>query len=204
VNSDSRTPRPRRGRPRKEGAGEQILEAALEEYAEHGWAGFTMDAVARRAGVGKSTVYLRWRDTDSLLTAAVSARSGSIGSVDTGAFRTDLEALAGNLFRFFLDPVGWASLRISVDAAGSPSSLGRFSEALSRQHWHAAAAIVQRAIERREAPADVPAQTLVDCLYGAVTMQALRLSGDDRKLSEDQIRERVRPVVDFLLAGAGA
>ena len=203
MNSDSRTPRPRRGRPRKEGAGQQILEAALEEYAEHGWAGFTMDAVARRAGVGKSTVYLRWRDKDALLTAAVTARSGSIEAVDTGAFRTDLEALAGNLFRFFLDPAGWASLRISVDAAGSPS-LGRFSEAVSGQHWQAAATIVQRAIERREAPPDFPGRTLVECLYGAVTMQALTLSGGDRNLSDDQIRERVRPVVDFLLAGAGA
>ena len=204
MNSDSRTPRPRRGRPRKEGAEEQILEAALEEYAEHGWAGFTMDAVARRAGVGKSTVYLRWRDKDSLLTAAVTARSGYIEAVDTGAFRTDLEALAGNLFRFFLDPVGWASLRISVDAAGSPSPLGRFSEAVTGQHWQAAATIVQRAIERRQAPADVPGQTLVECLYGAITMQALSLSGDDRSLNDDQIRERVRPVVDFVLAGAGA
>lgn len=203
MNSDARTPRPRRGRPRKEGAGQQILEAALEEYAEHGWAGFTMDAVARRAGVGKSTVYLRWRDKDSLLTAAVTARSGYIEAVDTGAFRTDLEALAGNLFRFFLDPAGWASLRISVDAAGSPS-LGRFSEAVSGQHWQAAATIVQRAIERREAPPDVPGRTLVECLYGAVTMQALTLSGGDRSLSDDAIRERVRPVVDFLLAGAGA
>ena len=44
----------------------------------------------------------------------------------------------------------------------------------------------------------------MECLYGAVTMQALTLSGDDRSLSDDQIRERVRPVVDFVLAGAGA
>lgn len=204
MNSDSRTPRPRRGRPRKEGAEEQILEAALEEYAEHGWAGFTMDAVARRAGVGKSTVYLRWRDKDSLLTAAVTARSGYIEAVDTGTFRTDLEALAGNLFRFFLDPVGWASLRISVDAAGSPSPLGRFSEAVTGQHWQAAATIVQRAVERGQAPPGLPGQTLVECLYGAVTMQALALSGADRNLSDDQIMERVRPVVDFVLACAGA
>lgn len=204
MNSDTRTPKPRRGRPRKEGVGEQILEAALEEYAEHGWAGFTMDAVARRAGVGKSTVYLRWRDKDSLLTAAVSARSGFIEAVDTGSFRTDLEALAANLFRFYIDPAGWASLRILIDAAGSPSALGQFSEAVIGQHSQAAATIVERAIERLQAPPDVPRQTLAQCLYGAVTMQALTLSGDDRNLSDDQIMERVCPVVAFVLAGVGA
>ena len=63
---------------------------------------------------------------------------------------------------------------------------------------------MQRAIERRQAPPDVPGQTLAQCLYGAVTMQALSLSGDDRKLSDDQIMERVRPVVAFVLAAAGA
>src|SRR5436189_212407 len=47
-----------RGRPRSPGAEEKILHAALEEYTEHGWAGFTMDGVARRAGFGKSTLYL--------------------------------------------------------------------------------------------------------------------------------------------------
>ena len=49
--------------------------SALEEYTEHGWAGFTMDGVARRAGFGKSTLYLRWADKDALLTDAVRLRT---------------------------------------------------------------------------------------------------------------------------------
>src|SRR3954451_13068508 len=97
-------PRRGRGRPRTPGAEDKILTAALEEYGERGWAGFTMDAVARRAGVGKSTVYLRWRDKDSLLTDAVGTHSIGIEDVDTGSFRGDLEQLAGNLFRHYLDP----------------------------------------------------------------------------------------------------
>jgi AcrR family transcriptional regulator len=199
VNSD--THRPRRGRPRKEGAEERIIEAALEEYARCGWAGFTMDAVARRAGVGKSTVYLRWNDKDSLLTEAVNARSGGIEAVDTGSFRGDLEAVAVNLYRFLIDPVGWAILRIAVDAAGSPEPLGRFTENVSGRHRQAAATVIERAIARKEAPEDLPVQTLVECLYGAVLMQALTVSGEARNLDDDAIQRRARHLVGFILTG---
>src|SRR5262245_47176042 len=120
-----------RGRPRTPGAEKKIIDAALDEYGEHGWSGFTMDGVARRAGVGKSTVYLRWQDKDSLLTEAVGTRSSWLGAVDTGTLRGDLEALAVNLFQHFCDPAGWASLRVTVDVAGAPQRLGRFAEAVS-------------------------------------------------------------------------
>lgn len=192
-----------RGRPRKADAEERIFGAALEEYGERGWAGFTMDAVARRAGVGKSTVYLRWQDKDSLLTAAVGDRSGVIEDVDTGSFRGDLEGLASNLFRYLLDPVGWATLRISVDAAGSPEPLGRFTDAVTELHHRGASVIFARAAARGDLAPEVPQQALVDCLYGAVLMQTLGLSGERRRLSDEDVAERVRVLVDFVLCGAG-
>src|SRR4051795_2691620 len=100
-------PRRGRGRPRTPGAEKRIIDAALEEYGQQGWSGFTMDGVARRAGVGKSTVYLRWQDKDSLLTAAVHSSSHALGMVDTGSMRRDLEALAANMMRHFREPAGW-------------------------------------------------------------------------------------------------
>ncbi|MEV7430279.1 MULTISPECIES: TetR/AcrR family transcriptional regulator [unclassified Nocardioides] len=197
-------PRRTRGRPRTPGAEARILEAALEEYGERGWAGFTMDAVARRAGVGKSTVYLRWRDKDALLLDAVEVRAAGIEDVDTGTLRGDLEALATNLFRHYLDPAGWATVRMAVDAAGAPSSLGTFTEKVARHHTDAVLPILRRAVDRGEVPADLPARTLVLCLYGAVTMNRLLVSGDERALGDDDLRAQVAGIVDFVLAGAGA
>lgn len=205
VSSSAPAPEPGvrrgRGRPRNPAAEQRILDAALEEYGERGWAGFTMDAVARRAGVGKSTVYLRWQDKDSLLIDAVDARTGGIEDVDTGTFRGDLVEAAANLFRHYLDPAGWATLRLAVDAAASPSSLGTFSARLADQHTASVLAIVARAVERGEAPADLPAASLIFCLYGAVTMQTLMLSGTDRHLTDAEIRQRVTELVDFALTG---
>lgn len=188
-----------RGRPRTPGAEDRILEAALEEYGERGWAGFTMDAVARRAGVGKSTVYLRWRDKDSLLTDAVGTHSIGIEDVDTGTFRGDLEQLAGNLFRHYLDPIGWATLRLTVDAATSSAAIGTIGGRIARLHAEALAQIVDRATQRGEVPRDFPTTTLFECLYGAVTMQALMLPGDRRGLDDAVIDQRVARLVEFVL-----
>ena len=51
---------PRAGRPRSREADEAILEAARQLIAEMGYSRMSMDQVARRAGVGKDTLYRRW------------------------------------------------------------------------------------------------------------------------------------------------
>jgi AcrR family transcriptional regulator len=60
-----------RGRPRREGADDQILGVALEMLRETGYAALTVDAVAERAGVAKTTVYRRWPSKSALIAAAV-------------------------------------------------------------------------------------------------------------------------------------
>lgn len=193
-----------RGRPRNPAAESRILDAALEEYADRGWAGFTMDGVARRAGVGKSTVYLRWQDKDALLIDVAAAQTGGIEDVDTGTLRGDLEALAANLFHHYLDPGGWATLRLAVDAAAAPSPLATFSEKVAERHMLAVQPILRRARRRGELDRDDAIDELVLCLYGSVTMQTLMLSGERRVLTDANVAERAARLVGFLLSGAAA
>ena len=194
-------PRRGRGRPRTPGAEARILEAALEEYGERGWSGFTMDAVARRAGVGKSTVYLRWQDKDTLLTDAVSQRGESLGDVDTGTLRGDLEAVAVNLFHHYLHPSGWASLRVIIDTAGSSKPLGRFTEAVADVQVEFIERIIGRAVARGEFGAEVSAIRIGHCVYGSVAMQTLRLRLDGRTIDEDEIRARSAALAQLVLHG---
>jgi AcrR family transcriptional regulator len=190
-----------RGRPRTPGAEERILDAALQEYGHHGWSGFTMDGVARRAGVGKSTVYLRWQDKDSLLTDAVATRSGTLGAVDTGSLRGDLDELARNLFRHYHDPGGWASLRILIDSAGAARQLGQFVEAVAEVQVDFMERIVARAAERGELPVDVSATDIAEFVYGSVAMQMLGIRLEGRTLDEADIQERADRLVSILLGG---
>jgi AcrR family transcriptional regulator len=193
------TPRSRRGRPRTPGAEDRLFSAALEEYGEHGWAGFTMDAVARRAGVGKSTIYLRWRDKDDLLSDAVAERRPNEEIADTGSLRSDLELLAENFFHFYLDAAGWATLRIVIDAAGSPEPLGRFADAVTDLHREAMKIVGERAVARGDAPATDELDQLWSCLYGSLLIQVLELRTRHRGLDEEQIADRARVLADFVL-----
>jgi AcrR family transcriptional regulator len=62
-----------RGRPRREGADEEILAGARALLAEVGYAALTVDAVAERVGVAKTTVYRRWPTKRELIAAALIA-----------------------------------------------------------------------------------------------------------------------------------
>ena len=60
-----------RGRPRREGADEEILAVTLEMLREIGYGALTVDAVAERAGVAKTTLYRRWPSKSALVAAAI-------------------------------------------------------------------------------------------------------------------------------------
>lgn len=62
---------PPRGRPRSSAADAAILDATRELLAEHGWSGLTIEGVATRAGVAKTTVYRRFDSRTDLAVAAV-------------------------------------------------------------------------------------------------------------------------------------
>jgi len=60
-----------RGRPRRAGADEEILRATRELLDEDGYAAFTVDVVAERTGIAKTTIYRRWPTKGALVAAAI-------------------------------------------------------------------------------------------------------------------------------------
>lgn len=59
------------GRPRDPDLADAILRATIELLAENGYKGTSLDAVAKKAGVGKPTLYRRWHSKLDLVVAAV-------------------------------------------------------------------------------------------------------------------------------------
>jgi AcrR family transcriptional regulator len=72
--SNTRAPR----RRRKEARPAELIEAGLQEFALHGFAGARLDDVARRAGVAKGTIYRYFTDKEALFMAAVRSRATPI------------------------------------------------------------------------------------------------------------------------------
>lgn len=66
------------GRPRNAVADTAILDAALDELAERGFGGMSIESIAQRAGVAKTTVYRRWATREDLIVDALSWLKGPI------------------------------------------------------------------------------------------------------------------------------
>ena len=194
---------PRRGRPRVRDLEQRVFDATLNEYARTGWASFTMDGVARRAGVGKSSLYLRWPGREQLLLDAMEALTRPLTVHDTGSLRSDMTALATDLMAHFLDPVGWASLRVAVDSVSDVGDLDPLHERIVDMHNQAATGMLMRAVQRGELSRDVPTQVAVEMLYGAVFIHVLALPAERRGQAREYPGDHAGPLVAFVLAGMG-
>jgi AcrR family transcriptional regulator len=148
--------------------------------------------VARRAGAGKGPLYLRWQSKEDLLLAALSAHSSSIPIKDSGHLRDDLIGYATRLLESKSTPEGWAFLRIHLEASVIPVLHARFSSEIAIPHVTGARAVLRRALERGDIPAETPVELVLDSLYGAiVTWTVLGAPAD--------LHEYARLIVDFVL-----
>lgn len=191
--------RARPGRPRDPNLESRVFAAALRVYAEAGWSGFSFNAVARRAGVGKAPLYLRWQSKEDLLLAALSARTTGIPIRDSGNLRDDLIEYASRLLESKSSPEGWAFLRIYLEATVIPALHARFSSEIAIPHVEGARAVLYRALERGDLPAETPVDLLLDSLYGAiVTWMVLSPPGRRAQLADDPHRH-AGLIVDFAL-----
>ena len=191
--------RARPGRPRDPQLESRVLAAALGVYAEAGWSGFSFDAVARRAGVGKAPLYLRWQSKEDLLLAALSAHTSGIPIRDSGNLRDDLIEYASRLLESKSSPEGWAFLRIHLEATVIPALHARFSSEIAIPHVEGARAVLHRALERGDLPAETPVDLVLDSLYGAiVTWTVLGPPGQRAQLA-DHPHRYAGLIVDFVL-----
>lgn len=180
------------------------MRAALEEYARCGWSGFSMDGVARAANVGKSSLYLRWSTKEQLLIDSLQAQASPLTvEVDTGNLHDDVVAIATELLLYFLDPAGWTSVRMSIDAKAAAPHLSEFDNRITMPITATATAVFNRAVERGEISDGVPAQAAIELLFGGVLMHVLTMPVDDQSDARVHASARVEPLVRIVLAGIG-
>ncbi|MFD5783533.1 TetR/AcrR family transcriptional regulator [Streptomyces sp. NPDC126933] len=154
ADDDDPTKQPGAGQTRRRGAAleEAILRAAADELTESGYAGLTMDRVARRAGTNKNAIYRRWPNRLALGIAAYRRLATTVHPPDTGDLRGDVLELLRRANRHWSSPLGKV-LRDLMSAAGGASE---FVAQLPEQSTDAVAAtwltILGRAVARGEAP----------------------------------------------------
>jgi AcrR family transcriptional regulator len=117
-----------RGRPRSTEVDEAILTAALDELVEHGFASMTIDGIAARAGVARTTVYRRWSSTDQLCMAAIERVREQLPRPPGHSVREDLIFLLGEVNRILTSTrFGQILPQLAAEAQRRPD--------LSRAYW---------------------------------------------------------------------
>ncbi|WP_354637719.1 TetR/AcrR family transcriptional regulator [Kitasatospora camelliae] len=161
---------PARG-PRKERA---ILDATLDLLAEQGYDGLTVEGVAARSGVNKTTLYRYWPSKGALLSAAlIGSDRLDLAVPDTGSLRGDLDALVRQVVALLTEP---PAADIAVAALGAATRgpelagavAGFFADRLAREQ-----AVFDRAVARGELAADTDPALVMDLLAGAVWLRAV-------------------------------
>ena len=186
------------------GIEQRVVAAAIQVYAEAGWAGFTFDEIAARSGAGKAAIYRRWESKlDILRDAWRAASAGFVEVPDTGDLRGDLVFVAMTLAGRLDEPVGIAELRLFIDAKLFPEEFGQMdtSRAASRAIAREA---VDRAVARGELPAGTRPEVLFDLVRGAVIHNFLMVPPQMADAWRARRAQHAEEIVDVVLAGLRA
>ncbi|MDB5346161.1 MAG: transcriptional regulator [Schlesneria sp.] len=155
------------GRPRSDETTNAIMQAALSLGEENGFAGLSIEGVAARAGVAKTTIYRRWPNVWSIVTDAFLADLTRLAPIQTRATtRESIIASMQLLARAYNGRLG----RIIRPLLGQ-AQLDPALKKVIRDRWviprrQAALAIIQAGISRGEIRSDIPPDAILDALYG--------------------------------------
>ncbi|MFI6865457.1 TetR/AcrR family transcriptional regulator [Nocardia sp. NPDC050406] len=157
--SDTPTPRTRPG-GRTARNREQVLDAVRAELTENGYDALTVDTVAARAGVHRTTVYRRWRDVGGLIADLfAAARDIDWQPRDTGTLRGDLAALNHEIQDSLTEESSIAMALIAVSFRSEEAA--RALRRLWEDRYAQSEIVVDRAIQRGELPAETDARALL-------------------------------------------
>ncbi|MDW3098216.1 MAG: TetR/AcrR family transcriptional regulator [Alphaproteobacteria bacterium] len=146
----------------------RIHDATIELLVEGGFEAVTFQEIARRAGVGRATLYRRWDSPSMLIRDAVlDIVETEIFPVDTGTFHGDLVQLLRQIGRFISGTVGVAAMITTLSNPGAPRDM-TVNPGIWVSRLEAIAPIFQRAIKRGELDPDQDVEALFASLAGAL------------------------------------
>jgi AcrR family transcriptional regulator len=144
---------------------EAVRRATLELLAEEGFRGVTLPAVARRAGVNKTTAYRRWSSPLELVQEALAEFEDlALPEIDTGSWEGEVEAFVHARLRLIRDPMAAGILRAVIGMGRSDATLAEWVDTFWKPREREWRSPVEHAIARGELDAaarDVPRVELV-------------------------------------------
>ncbi len=194
----------RGGRPRDPSRDGVIRAAILRLLADVGYGALTMDAVASEAGVGKATIYRRWRTKQDLVVDTISELAQVEGaSPDTGSLEGDLRELMRGYVGVLTGPTGAAIKSLLSTIPHHPALADAFRNGPVEVWRTVFEEVWAKAEERGEVPAGMD-HTVIGETVGAVLVQRWLITGWplDESVADQVLDVVVMPVIRNALASS--
>src|SRR6202167_2654561 len=199
VGADHRRGTP--GRPRSEQAEQAIIEATLDLFAEQGFEGVCVEAVAARAGVGKATIYRRWPNKEELLLAAFGSLKSPFPEPKGVSVRDDLLAMVEVMCADKADPRKARRYALLLgEGEKYPRLMARYKETVVEPRREAMRAVIRHGVQTDALRPDVDVEVALLALTGVVLAKEKSAPGDPDALND----EFAARVVDGVLLGLAA
>jgi AcrR family transcriptional regulator len=176
-----------------------IRNAVMNELAEVGYGRLSIEAVARRAGVGKTAVYRRWGNKLEMVLEIVSDVAGrSVPLPDTGSFDSDLRLLMLIASRALQHRIASQIIPdLMAEAARNPQIAETLQQALRSHQRSVGDQLVGQAVARGELPEGTDPDIAVDLILGPLYW---RLAVARTPISDDYLEQLIRAVSAALRA----
>ena len=184
-------------RPRSEEARRKALAAAGDLIIERGVGALSIEEVASRSGVAKTTIYRHWPERASLIIDTVRSTFEHVGTPDTGSLRGDFEAYFNGMVRADLSGRIGQLMPCIIDAASRDVEISTLLERIKDEREAPIRTIVERAQARGELPADLDLRVVVGTIVGPIVFRKIV-----QRLPIDE--EYVHACLDVAIAGLQA
>jgi AcrR family transcriptional regulator len=179
-----------------------IRNAVMNELAEVGYGRLSIEAVARRAGVGKTAIYRRWSNKLEMVLEIVSEVAGrSVPLPDTGSFAGDLTLLMMIASKALQHRIASQIIPdLMAEAARNPQIAETLQKALGTHQTAVGDKLVGQAVARGELPASADPQLAVDLILGPLYW---RLAVTRNPISDDYLEKLIAAVTIALQGPPG-
>lgn len=160
--------------PRVERSRVVILQAAVDELAEVGYGGVTIESVATRAGVGKSTIYRHWPDKLELIADAFETfHERLVPDVETRPPRESVELLVRHVAQVVVDSTFSRCIPALIEGAERDARVREFHHRYSGERRQALVDLIALGIETGDFRADLEPELATVALLGAIFYRRL-------------------------------
>jgi len=155
------------GRPRSARSHQAMLRATLELLAEVGFEAMSIEAIATRAGVGKTTIYRRYSSKEELVADAIESMREEVLIPDTGNLWSDIDAIIENAAQITLNPLGRQTVSMIISSASSNANFAQiYWTKYLQPRRQAFAIVIERAKIRNEVQEDLNPDLVFDAMSG--------------------------------------